>query len=364
MKKAIIVGEKGHTETLEELKLLLATLNIETVAPFIINTKTISRSTFLTSGKLEELKGIAPLLSADVVAFDFSLSYTQLANLKKNIPAIILDRPRIILEIFSKRALTREGKIQVELAYLKLRLPELVNPKAKLDQQMGFIGGKGPGEKKLELNRRALGIRIQSLKKKLRTIEKNRIQKRDRRMKSNQFIVSLVGYTNAGKSTLFNQLTKQAMPTDDLLFHTLEPKISKGFISSGIHPVLFADTVGFIRNLPHELIESFKSTLEEISLSDLLLIVLDSHDPAIITQYGVIQETLHEINADHLPYLVVYNKSDLQNPNLDRTEILSALGDGIWISAKTGEGLDHLRSCILSQLFHHFSDQEVRESHP
>jgi len=142
LKKAIIVGEKGHIETLEELKLLLATLNIETVAPFIINTKTISRSTFLTSGKLEELKGIAPLLSADVVAFDFSLSYTQIANLKKSIPAMILDRPRIILEIFSKRALTREGKIQVELAYLKLRLPELVNPRAKLDQQMGFIGGK------------------------------------------------------------------------------------------------------------------------------------------------------------------------------------------------------------------------------
>lgn len=357
MKKAIIVGEKNHTETFQELELLLATLDIETIASFIINTKTITRSTFLTSGKLAELKGITPMLEADIVAFDFSLSYTQLANLKKEIPAIILDRPRIILEIFSKRATTREGKIQVELAYLKLRLPELVNPKAKLDQQMGFIGGKGPGEKKLELNKRSLGNRIQSLKKKLRTIEKNRVQKRDRRMQSDQFIISLVGYTNAGKSTLFNQLTKQNMPTDDLLFHTLEPKISKGFLSPALNPVLFADTVGFIRKLPHELIESFKSTLEEISLSDLLLIILDSHDQAVITQYKVIRNTLQEIKADHLPYLLVFNKTDLASPGLNQSEITAEIGDGVWCSAKTGEGLEDLRSRILDQIFHHYSEK-------
>ena len=359
MKKAIIVGEKGHADSLRELELLLATLDITTIAPFYIHTKTISRATFLTSGKLEELKGIAPLLEADVVAFDFSLSYTQLANLKKAIPAMILDRPRIILEIFSKRATTREGKIQVELAYLKIRLPELVNPKAKLDQQMGFIGGKGPGEKKLELNRRALSLRIQSLKKKLRTIEKNRVQKRDKRMKSDQFIVSLVGYTNAGKSTLFNQLTKQSVPTDDLLFHTLEPKIGKGFLSSSVHPVLYADTVGFIRKLPHELIESFKSTLEEISLSDLLLIVLDSSDPAVTDQVQVIRDTLVEIKADHLPYLFVFNKADKLTEESQREQIIASLGEGVWVSAITGDGLEDLRKKILDHLFLHYSTKEA-----
>lgn len=348
--KAIVVGRRGSEATIAELKLLLDTLHILVETEVIINVRKIEPATFLTKGKLDEVKTLVLSFSADMVVFDEELSSTQIRNLKKALEVPVQDRPRIILDIFAERATTREGKIQVELASLQKRLPELVDQKATLDQQFGVIGMKGPGERKIELSRRTVYERIKKLKKRLKESQKQREIKRDKRTKSSSFIISIVGYTNAGKSTLFNLLTQDDQPTDNLLFHTLDTRTRKGYISKEIGSVLFVDTVGFIRKLPHELIEAFKSTLEEIKLSDLLLIVLDLNDPEFEHELSTVQQTLKELKADSIETILVGNKSDLAFSKNTKEWYSQILGEIVFISAITKWNIDLLKEKIVKKI--------------
>jgi GTP-binding protein HflX len=348
--KAIVVGNRGQEATIAELKLLLDTLHIVVETEMIVNLRKIDRGTYISKGKLEELKTISLGLEVDMIVFDEELSATQLRNLKKFLAITVLDRPRIILDIFAQRATTREGKIQVELASLQKRLPELVDQKASLDQQFGVIGMKGPGERNIELSRRTVYERIKKLKKKLKESQKQRETKRDKRTKSSIFILSIVGYTNAGKSTLFNILTQDNQPTDNLLFHTLDTRTRKGYISPEIGEVLFVDTVGFIRKLPHELIEAFKSTLEEIKLSDLLVIVLDLNDPEFEHQLATVQLTLKELKADSIDTILVGNKSDLALKKHSEDWYAQTLGDVVFISATNQWNIDLLKEKIVKKI--------------
>lgn len=346
MKKAIIIGEKNSPQTISELELLLETLQIEVVYIMRLNLRKINPAYFIGKGKLEELKGIANSLGVDTIVFDEELSFTQIRNLSKALQKEILDRPRVILDIFARRALTHEGKIQVELAQLKKRLPELVDQSASLDQQVGIVGTKGPGERSIEMRRRDVFERIRKLEKHLKKIEKQRNLKRERRIISDKFIISIVGYTNAGKSTLFNALTKENLPTDDLLFHTLDTRIRKGFISKEVGEVLFVDTVGFIRKLPHELIESFKSTLEEIKSSDLIIIVVDISDPNFAAELKTVKDTLNDLGASSIETIIVYNKID----KLSKNVTFRNLEDGLFVSAKTLENMDVLKRKIIEKI--------------
>lgn len=348
--KAVVVGRKGSEVTVTELNLLLETLHVQVEVEMMVNIRKIERSTFLTKGKLEELKTLVLSFEADTVVFDEELTSTQIRNLKKALETDVTDRPRIILEIFAQRATTREGKIQVELATLQKRLPELIDQKATLDQQFGVIGMKGPGERKIELTRRTVYEKIKKLKKKLKESQKQREIKRDKRTKSSSFIVSIVGYTNAGKSTLFNCLTQDDQPTDNLLFHTLDTRTRKGYLSKEIGEVLFVDTVGFIRKLPHELIEAFKSTLEEIKLSDLLLIVLDLNDPEFENQLITVQQTLKELKAETIDTILVGNKSDLALKKNSEEFYLQLLGETVFVSSLTKWNIDMLKERIIQKI--------------
>lgn len=304
---------------------------------------------YIGKGKLTDLKGLVSSLEAELVVFDENISSTQIRNLVNFLNVPVLDRQRVIIDIFAKRAMTSEGKIQVELARLKIKLPELVNRRHSLDQQPGFIGAKGIGERSIELSRREIMEKIRKLQSKLKDIEKQRKLKREKRVSSSIFIISIVGYTNAGKSTLFNILTKESLPTDDLLFHTLDTRIRKGFLSNAISEVLFVDTVGFIRKLPHELIESFKSTLEEIKTSDLIITVVDISDPDFEFQIKTVKDTLKELGADEIVNIFAYNKIDkLENEKLEEYKKNENLDDGIFISSKNGSNISELKNQIIS----------------
>jgi GTPase len=349
-KTAIIVGDRHTPQTTKEMELLLKTLNIESEVIFPVDLSKIHPATFITKGKLEELKNLALALKTDLIVFDDELSYTQIRNLSRLTTALIVDRPRIILDIFASRATTKEGKIQVELAILRKRLPEIVHQNKAFDQQVGFIGGKGPGERKAEITRRSIYQKIHQHKIQLKSLEKQRKTKRDKRMDSDLILISIVGYTNAGKSTLFNALTRDQTPTDDLLFHTLDTKTRKGYLNKTIGSVLFSDTVGFIRKLPHELVEAFKGTLEEIQFADLIMIVVDISDPDFPSHLNTVYQTLKDLKADHIDQLLVYNKADLYPEKTNFNSLAKQYGEGILISALSKESLPELIQNITQKI--------------
>jgi GTP-binding protein HflX len=347
--KAIIVGTKASEITLKELESLLKTLNIQTELVFIVNNRAHNPANYIGKGKLEELHGYVAESNIDIVAIDDELKYSQIRNLQNRLKTTVLDRPRIILEIFAKRATTKEGKLQVEIATIQRRKTELIKQNGNMDQQSGFIGGKGPGEKKIELSRRRLLQRLKALKLDLKKIEKQRNVTRGKRSSSSILTVSLVGYTNAGKSTLFNVLTKENLPTDNLLFHTLDTRTRKGYLNHTIGEILYNDTVGFLRKLPHELIAAFKSTLEEILLSDLVLIILDVSDPQFENHLVTVNKTLEELGASIIPSILVLNKSDelpegFEYPHFEITPETPIVS----ISALKSNGIDNLKDQISS----------------
>lgn len=337
---AIDVLSDTTEETIADLERLADTAGAETVGYMIQNKSQIEKATYIGEGKIEELKNACAELEANLVIFDDELSPMQIRNLEDRLNVRVIDRSMLILDIFARHAVTGEGKIQVELAQLKYLLPRLTGMGSKLSRLGGGVGTRGPGETKLETDRRHIYRRIDHLKEELAEVKKHRELLRLRRKKENRYMVAIVGYTNAGKSTLLNQLTGADVLAQDKLFATLDPTI-RGLTLSDKREIMLVDTVGFIRKLPHHLIEAFKSTLEEAVYADLLLIVADGADTEVDMHLEIVSRLLADIGAAEKPKMVVFNKSDLIPEDKNLT-VLSGGAPFVEISAKEGTGIDKL----------------------
>jgi GTP-binding protein HflX len=305
---------------------------------------------FLGKGKVEELGNLVREHEAELVIFNHSLSPAQERNLERELQCRVLDRTGLILDIFAQRARTHEGKLQVELAQLEHMSTRLVRGWTHLERQKGGIGLRGPGETQLETDRRLLRVRIKSILKRLERVRKQREQGRRARKRSEIPTISLVGYTNAGKSTLFNRLTTASVYAADQLFATLDPTLRKIELAD-VGPAILADTVGFIRHLPHKLVEAFRATLQETTEAGLLLHVIDSYDEERLGHIEQVEAVLEEIGAAEVPVLQVYNKIDQLpdvQPRIDRDE--NGVPWRVWVSAVSGEGIDLLLAAISERL--------------
>lgn len=309
--RAVLVGmdnDEGY-DTLEELNELAKTAGALVVGKVRVRRRTIDNATYVGSGKANELSLMGSELEADLFIFDDELSAIQLRTLEETLGARVIDRTTLILDIFAARATSREGKLQVELAQMRYRLPRLIGQGQVLSRLGGGIGTRGPGEKKLEIDRRRIRRRVFELETELSEIEKQRGLRRESRKANRIPLVALVGYTNAGKSTMLNALTDSNVLAEDKLFATLDPVVRKITLSGGTEALL-SDTVGFINKLPHDLVEAFKSTLEEVSNSDLILQVVDISCPYHEKQMRVVDGVLESLHAADIPRIIVFNKAD------------------------------------------------------
>ena len=354
---AVSTGDGDDAEaSLKELAELVKTAGAVTVDRMIQNREQVHPGTYLGKGKIDEVKERIWELDATGIVCDDELSPAQLKNLEAALDTKVMDRTMVILDIFASRAHTREGKIQVELAQLKYRAARLVGMRASLSRLGGGIGTRGPGEKKLEVDRRLIHERIGQLKAELEDVKRHREVTRQQRERNFAMTAAIVGYTNAGKSTLLNRLTDADILAEDKLFATLDPT-TRSFVLPNGQQVLLTDTVGFIRKLPHHLIEAFKSTLEEAKYSDIILHVVDCSNPQMDMQMHVVRETLRELEIVDKTVVTVFNK-------IDRLRELEAAGEAgplaqiprdfsadyqVRISAKAGEGLDDL-SQVLEEI--------------
>ena len=337
-----ISGEKETQSSLDELDELVYTAGATSVGRLVQNRERIHSVTYLGKGKLEELKEMLLYMEADGVLCDDELSPAQLRNLERILDTKVVDRTMLILDIFAKRASTGEGKIQVELAQLKYAAVRLVGLRSSLSRLGGGIGTRGPGEKKIELDRRLIHNRISILKEELREVKKQRDIRRKAR--KDNFVIAIVGYTNAGKSTFLNKLTGADVLAEDKLFATLDPTTRKLKLPSG-NEVLLTDTVGFIRKLPHHLIEAFKSTLEEAKYADLILHMIDASNPEADTQMLIVYNTLRELGIEDKEVVSLYNKIDIMPEDTILPRDFHA-EHTLKISAKTGEGLEEFKELV------------------
>ncbi len=335
--------EKDTQASLNELEELVKTAGAVTVDKIIQNRERIHPGTYLGKGKIEEIKDRIWELDATGIVCDDELSPAQLRNLEEALDTKIMDRTMVILDIFASRATTREGKIQVELAQLKYRSARLVGLRSSLSRLGGGIGTRGPGEKKLEMDRRLIHDRIGMLKADLEDVKRHREVVRQQRDKNHVPTAAIVGYTNAGKSTLLNRLTDAGILAEDKLFATLDPT-TRNLSLPGGQQILLTDTVGFIRKLPHHLIEVFKSTLEEAKYSDIILHVVDCSNPQMDMQMYVVYETLRELGVCDKVMVTVFNKIDAAESDVILRDVSS--DHQVRISAKTGEGLDELSNLL------------------
>ena len=326
-------------ESVEELKELVKTAGAETVGTVIQNRENIHPGTYLGKGKIQELKEMVWETGATGVVCDDELSPAQLKNLEDALDTKVMDRTMIILDIFAARAKTREGKIQVELAQLRYRAVRLVGLRNSLSRLGGGIGTRGPGETKLEVDRRRIHERISQLKSELQDVERHRDVVRKQREQSGTLTAAIVGYTNAGKSTLLNKLTGAGILAEDKLFATLDPT-TRALTLPGGEKVLLTDTVGFIRKLPHHLVEAFKSTLEEARYCDVILHVVDCSNPQMDMQMHVVYETLRRLDIKDKEIITVFNKVD--RPDADTACRDMSADYKVKLSAKTGEGIGEL----------------------
>jgi GTP-binding protein HflX len=308
-------------------------------------------ATFLTKGKLEELTALVAAREADLAVFDEDLSPAQVRHLEKQLNVRVLDRSELILDIFAKRARTREARLQVELAQLQYTLPRLTHMWQHLSRTGGGIGTRGPGETQLEVDRRRARERIARLKDALSQVERERETQRKSRRR--EFRIALVGYTNAGKSTLFNALTRAAVPTEDRLFATLDATTRRMALPpvNGGKPraILATDTVGFIRKLPHHLVASFRSTLTETLEADLLVIVADAADPEMESQLEEVERVLDDLGAAGRPRLLLFNKIDRLPGEEEILGLRARFPEALFLSARGGEGLDTLRARLSAE---------------
>jgi GTP-binding protein HflX len=341
---AVSTGDgDGTMASVDELEELVKTAGAVTVDKMIQNRERVHPGTYLGKGKIQEVKERAWELDATGVVCDDELSPAQLRNLEQALDMKVMDRTMVILDIFASRATTREGKIQVELAQLKYRSARLVGLRSSLSRLGGGIGTRGPGEKKLEMDRRLIHDRIGILKSELEDVKRHREVARQQRDKNHVTVAAIVGYTNAGKSTLLNQLTDAGILAEDKLFATLDPT-TRNLNLPGGQQILLTDTVGFIRKLPHHLIEAFKSTLEEAKYSDVILHVVDASNPHMEMQMYVVYDTLRELGVSDKIVVTVFNKMDAADPNTSLRDITS--DHQVKISAMTGEGLDELLNLL------------------
>lgn len=330
-------------ESLDELEELAATAGAVTVGKVIQNRESVHPGTYIGKGKIDEVRELAINTEATGVVCDDELSPAQLKNLEDALQLKVLDRTIIILDIFAKRASTREGKIQVELAQLRYRSTRLVGLRNSLSRLGGGIGTRGPGEKKLEVDRRLIKDRITLLKQELNEVKQNRETSRSLRSKNRIPVVAIVGYTNAGKSTLLNYLTNAGVLEEDKLFATLDPTTRNLALKNG-QQILITDTVGFIRKLPHHLIDSFRSTLEEAKYSDIILHVVDSSNPDVDRQMHIVYETLANLGIQDKTIITAFNKQD--KPEAEMTIRDFKADYTVKISAKTGMDIDKLLELI------------------
>ncbi|TBU94545.1 ribosome rescue GTPase HflX [Stutzerimonas kirkiae] len=352
--RAILVHLDGHDPSLredpQEFQELARSAGADTVGFVSVSRHQPSAKFLIGSGKVEELRDLVQQSAVELVIFNHTLTPSQERNLEQVLECRVLDRTGLILDIFAQRARTHEGKLQVELAQLDHMSTRLVRGWTHLERQKGGIGLRGPGETQLETDRRLLRVRIRQIKQRLEKVRSQRDQARRGRRRADIPQVSLVGYTNAGKSTLFNGLTESGVYAADQLFATLDPTLRRLELDD-IGPVILADTVGFIRHLPHKLVESFRATLEESSSADLLLHVIDCHEPERDQQIEQVLAVLGEIGARELPMLEVYNKVDLLEgvePQIQRDA--DGVPQRVWISAREGLGLELLRQAIGERL--------------
>ncbi len=344
---AVTMSDRTDDETqdsLDELAQLIDTAGADEVARITQRRDAPDSAYYIGKGKVEELKELCLALDSDTVVFDNELSPGQQYNLEKLLGRTALDRTAVILDIFAQNAHTLEGKAQVELALLRYRLPRIRRgAKAGLSQQAGGIGSRGPGETKLEVDRRRIGERISRLDRELDGLQKTRQEQRKSRGRSGLGAVAIVGYTNAGKSSVLNRLTSAGVLVENRLFATLDPTTRRLALPGG-EPVLLSDTVGFVRRLPHGLIEAFKSTLEVATASDLLIHVVDASAVDPNGQIIAVREILSEIGADKVPELLLINKSDLDPDSAKR--LVHEHHGAVAFSAATGEGLNGLLLAI------------------
>lgn len=376
--RAFLVGAEIHgkkqilslEDSLTELALLADTAGVDVAGELTQKLNTPNLSTYIGPGKVEELKALAEETLCEVVIFDDELSPRHQRELEKALKNIrVIDRTALILDIFAQHAHTREGMLQVELAQYEYNLPRLTRAWTHLERQAGGGGGRsgatggvglrGPGETQLEVDRRAIRMRIAHIKTELEKVEAHRLRYRAQRKRSRIPTVAIVGYTNAGKSTLLNRLSKADVYAADQLFATLDPTTRRVQLP-GDELALITDTVGFIQKLPTALIAAFHATLEEIAEADLLLHVVDISHPNALGQFQAVQETLDEIDASHIPMITALNKADLlKNPENAR-EVLKSFPKSISISAITGEGIPDLLHLMREELFESYSPIHVR----
>ena len=357
--KAILVGVslgEDISYSLEELEGLAEAAGIETLGVMTQNAEKINAATYIGKGKLDELAELVHNMEADLVVFNDELSGMQLRNIEDACGCRVIDRTILILDIFADRATSMEGKLQVELAQLQYRMPRLLGFGKSLSRLGGGIGTRGPGEKKLETDRRHIQRRMDEIKKEIAEVKANRSVQRSKRQKSGLPVAALVGYTNAGKSSIMNRLLAASDKADkqvfekDMLFATLDTA-QRLITLDDRCSFLLIDTVGFVSKLPHALVDAFKATLEEVTEADLLLHVVDASFEGSDFQQGVTREVLTSLGADGKPSLTIYNKIDLVDPAELAEKQLSSGKDSCFVSTKTGKGYDELITRIRSELF-------------